>query len=342
MPPDDCGPKSRPAARRDFALLGKNPDQRFTRWTLWIALGRLHRGRMSDAQKPDRPPSDESLLARFRRGHNDAATALYLRYAKRLHSLVPRWHRRACAPRLDAEDVVQSVFRTFFRRASAGHYSVPAGDELWKLFLVIALHKTRDASARHRAASATCARRPLVSGENDVAVGHDEQALSVLQLTIDELLGRLPKSQRQIVELRIQGLEVAEIAEKAGRCPPIRRAISSRVPRSIADADGGGMKWPAPIGAGRWINAGPPSKAGRRRHDNVNRTVNCAAAFDGARNRRMYCPPPITVPDAELIPSFGSVSSTSTLVRRQFSTSACRTRRSTIPPRPATSPLAVR
>jgi RNA polymerase sigma-70 factor (ECF subfamily) len=178
---------------------------------------------MSDSPKPKRPSSDESLLARFQRGHNDAATALYLRYAKRIHSLVKSQRGADLSARLDPEDVVQSVFRTFFRRAATGHYSVPAGDELWKLFLVIALHKTRDASSRHRAAKRDVRQtRPIAPGESTIADKQNDEALSVLQLTIDELLGRLPKTQRQIVELRIAGFEVTEIAEKTGRA---RRSI---------------------------------------------------------------------------------------------------------------------
>ncbi len=47
------------------------------------------------------------------------------------------------AGRVDADDIVQSVFRTFFRRVAKGDYEVPDGEELWKLFLVIALNKVR-------------------------------------------------------------------------------------------------------------------------------------------------------------------------------------------------------
>jgi RNA polymerase sigma factor (sigma-70 family) len=178
---------------------------------------------MSDASKSNRSPSDESLLARFQRGQNDAATALYLRYAKRLHSLVRAQRGADLAARLDADDVVQSVFRTFFRRASAGHYSVPAGDELWKLFLVIALYKTRDAGARHRAAKRDVRQtRPIAPDESKIADKQNDEALSVLQMTIDDVLGRLPLNQRRIIELRIAGFEVAEIAEKTGRA---RRSV---------------------------------------------------------------------------------------------------------------------
>ena len=50
------------------------------------------------------------------------------------------------------EDIVQSVFGSFFRRLGQGFYDVPEGDELWKLLLVIALHKIRKKAAYHHAA----------------------------------------------------------------------------------------------------------------------------------------------------------------------------------------------
>jgi RNA polymerase sigma-70 factor (ECF subfamily) len=170
-------------------------------------------------------PSDHSLLLRFQRGQGDAATALYLRYAQRLQALVRAQSGVDLAGRLDEDDVVQSVFRTFFRRAAAGHYAVPGGEELWKLLLVIALHKVRDIGAHHRAAKRDVRR---TTGSIDTEAGgeaasaRDNLPLTVLQLTINEILERLPASHRRIVELRVEGYEVAEIAKQTGRA---RRSV---------------------------------------------------------------------------------------------------------------------
>src|SRR6516225_4556295 len=97
-------------------------------------------------------PSDRTLLRRFHSGEAHAATLLYLRYAARLTSLASNQRGADLANRFDPDDIVQSIFRTFFRRAAEGHYDVPEGDDLWKLFLVIALQKIRDACKFHRAA----------------------------------------------------------------------------------------------------------------------------------------------------------------------------------------------
>src|SRR5689334_207958 len=85
--------------------------------------------------------SDHSLLRRVKLGHDDAATGLYLRYAQRLLALTRSKSSPALARRVEAEEIVQSVFGSFFRGAQQGYYDVPAGEELWKLFLVITLNK---------------------------------------------------------------------------------------------------------------------------------------------------------------------------------------------------------
>src|SRR6516225_2129441 len=119
---------------------------------LLINRGRLMTGPSPPLPDPDESFSDRSLLRRFRAGQEDAATQLYLRYAGRLLALAQAQCAPDLAPRVDPEDIVQSVFRTFFRRAAQGHYEVPEGEELWKLFLVIGLNKIRATATFHRAA----------------------------------------------------------------------------------------------------------------------------------------------------------------------------------------------
>ncbi len=180
------------------------------------------------ADKPDdtpaeaRPdgPSDHSLLQRYRRGSQDAATQLYLRYVGRLRGLARAQISPDLARRIDLDDIVQSVFRSFFRRANSGYYDVPAGEELWRLFLVIALHKIRNQGTFHNAAKRDV--RRTAGGEHldhtlEARAGGEGTAYAFLQLVIDEALGRLLPQHKQMVELRIEGYEVGEIARKTGR-----------------------------------------------------------------------------------------------------------------------------
>lgn len=158
--------------------------------------------------------SDGSLLARYRTGEQEAARQLYQRYAMRLEALVSAQTATDLKTRFDPEDVVQSVFRTLFRRVSKGLYDVPAGEELWQLLLVLALNKTRKLATFHRAqkrdVSKTCGIDQL-SEMPQREDGRQVTALKTLQLLVDDLLSDLPEMHRQIVRLRIEGHRVDDI-----------------------------------------------------------------------------------------------------------------------------------
>jgi RNA polymerase sigma-70 factor (ECF subfamily) len=165
---------------------------------------------------PPPEPSDRSLLRRLRGGQQDAATELYFRYAQRLRALV----RARCSPqlsrRLEPDDIVQSVFRRFFRRVLQGDYDVPPGEELWGLLLVIALNKIRTEEAFTRAGKRDvrlCSEAP----DPGLIEAPRQSEGAILQLCVEDALGQLPPQHRAMVELRIQGHEVAEIAQHTGR-----------------------------------------------------------------------------------------------------------------------------
>jgi len=164
--------------------------------------------------------SDRELLQRLRGGDEDAAGLLYHRYARRLLAFA---RARCTGPVLhsvDAEDVVQSVFRSFFRKAALGMYDVPDHEELWKLLMVIALNKLRDALDYNKAAKRDV--RLLRGGEKLQRLlaqhpDHTRATDAMFHLVLRESLEELPAKARHIVKLRMEGCEVAEIAARTGR-----------------------------------------------------------------------------------------------------------------------------
>lgn len=161
------------------------------------------------------PPSDRSLLARVRDGSQDAAAALHARYAQRLLALARAKCGDDLAARVDAEDIVQSVFGSFFRGAAQGYYDAPTGDEIWGLLLVIGLNKIRAKGSHHRAAKRDVRR---TVGEPAVnPPGTDEAAHTLLRMVVEEVVAGLPEGHRAAVRLRLEGFEVAEIAARTGR-----------------------------------------------------------------------------------------------------------------------------
>ena len=164
-------------------------------------------------------PSDHSLVRRFRQGNQDAADLLYHRYADRLLTLVQARQFPDLASRVDYEDIVQSVFGSFFRGVSRGMYDAPAGEELWHLFLVITLNKIRAKGVFHRAAKRDV--RMTIGGaridQYPDGLKSGEHAYVLLKLAVEESLDGLPAQHRLVVQLRMEGHEVAEIAKMMGR-----------------------------------------------------------------------------------------------------------------------------
>jgi RNA polymerase sigma-70 factor (ECF subfamily) len=169
----------------------------------------------------DISPTDRELLERFQQGDREAAGQLYARYAGRLRSLTRRKSSAALACRLDPDDIVQSVFRNFFHAAREGGYEVPPGEDLWKLLLVIALNKIRARGTFHRAAKRDVRRTRRIEGQDPYTLSkenrHSGMTAAFLKLAADEALGQLPPLQRQIVDLRMEGYQVHEIAKLTGR-----------------------------------------------------------------------------------------------------------------------------
>src|SRR6185437_8616333 len=113
----------------------------------------------------------------------------------RLRSRATAQSSPGLAARVDPEDIVQSVFRTFFRRAAQGQYDVPEGEEIWKLLLVIALHKIRDLGDYHRAARRDVRQTSAGAAFEwalAAAPGPDGESLLVLSIVIDQILDALP------------------------------------------------------------------------------------------------------------------------------------------------------
>src|SRR3954468_16877007 len=186
--------------------------------------------------------SDRSLLRRLRRGEESAATALYLKYARRLLALAQARTSNDLAAKEEADDIVQSVFKSFFRKASAGLYDVPEGEELWNLLLVITINKIRAKGNYHRAAKRDMR---LATGDQPLEAvaageGANDAALAELRMVIDEILTGLPEKSAEIVELRIAGHEVNEIVGRAKRSKrTVERVLQDFRERLRAKIEGG-------------------------------------------------------------------------------------------------------
>jgi RNA polymerase sigma-70 factor, ECF subfamily len=160
--------------------------------------------------------SDRSLLGHLALGNSDAAGEVYSRHSPRLLAVARQRLSTVLSARLDAEDIVQSTFKSFFRRASTGGYVAPESGDLFNLLIVIAMRKVNARADYHLAANRD-ARRTVSPESMEIPDSCDEQRLSDLCLTIEEVFSHMTTIQQQIVSLRLEGYSVEEISQECKR-----------------------------------------------------------------------------------------------------------------------------
>jgi RNA polymerase sigma-70 factor (ECF subfamily) len=172
---------------------------------------------------PESMPIGE-LLASLRRGDHPAASELFRRYNRRLVGLARQRLDARTRQKVDPEDVVQSVFRSFFRRHDQGQFEVGDDSHLWSLLATIAARKCAHRIRYFRAALRAVQREAPPAGdagdstaEIDPA-GFEPSAEEPLLLveTVERLMRGLQARDRTLVELCLQGLSVKEVAEQGG------------------------------------------------------------------------------------------------------------------------------
>jgi RNA polymerase sigma-70 factor (ECF subfamily) len=168
------------------------------------------------------------VMERLQAGDQAAATELFERFCHRLIGLARLRLDARLRTKLDPEDVLQSVFRTFFRRKADGQFDLRGWDDVWSLLTVLTVRKC----ARWREHFQTAGRDvrmevPVTAGgvAHRVPAGwvardpSPEEAFALAEL-VELLLRRLDAQDREIATLYLQGYLPHEISTTIGR--PVR------------------------------------------------------------------------------------------------------------------------
>ncbi len=157
----------------------------------------------------------QMVLSRLNDGDPTAASELFDEYSRQLVRLASRNIHPALSARFDGEDIMQSTFRTFFRRHQEGRLKIEKAQQLWKLLVTITICKTRSHARRHLASRRNVRREQIAP----IPVHFfDQQALPEDALALceemDAALVGLPDRTAEILALRLEGKNKTEIAEK--------------------------------------------------------------------------------------------------------------------------------
>ena len=163
------------------------------------------------------------LLVRYQQGDPAAAAALFDRYAGRLLALARSRLSPKLARRVDADDVVQSTYRSFFLRAREGEFVAENPGDLWRLLATMTLHKLGRQAQRHRAAKRSLQREVTTVPDAPDWLGEladrEPSAADVVAAAeeLHWLLSQFDLAARKAIELRLQDLTLEEIAASIGR-----------------------------------------------------------------------------------------------------------------------------
>jgi RNA polymerase sigma-70 factor (ECF subfamily) len=186
------------------------------------------------------PDTFSDLIRRVRTGEQQAATELVRQHEPLIRREV-RLHLedKGLCRLFDSLDVCQSVLASFFVRTAAGQYDLQRPEQLVKLLVTMARNKLISAARRQRRQRRD--HRRVAAGESLQAVasrepGPSERAAGkeLLQLVQDQLSAE----EKQLVELRTQGLGWDEIASQLGGKAQARRMQLSRALDRAAQALG--------------------------------------------------------------------------------------------------------
>lgn len=183
------------------------------------------------------------LLERWKAGDEEAADEIFQRYLTRLVGLARNRLSDRMRRRVDAEDVVQSAFRSFFRHAKGGRYELGRSGDLWRLLAAITVNKTLGQVEFHQAAKRAINHEEAMpdSGASSwlppAAITHQPTVEESLALAdeLESFMRTLEPIERQVLELRLQDRNTGDIADEIERSTRTVRRVLDRLKSALSE-----------------------------------------------------------------------------------------------------------
>ena len=175
------------------------------------------------------------LLQRFRDGDDLAAKELFDRYVQRLVSLARTRLSDRMKRRVEPEDVVQSAYRSFFRKAGEGQFTLGKSGDLWKLLATMTIMKVRGQVEFHTAKKRGVYAETPIDENSEIAFRPEaiagdpspEDATAIID-ELEAVMRGLDSTQRRILELSLQNLSEEQISDEVMRSGrTVRRTLQN-------------------------------------------------------------------------------------------------------------------
>ena len=177
----------------------------------------------------------QELLQLYVEGQDEAATALFDRYVSRLIALARSRIGPTLKRRIDAEDVIQSAYRSFFVHAKEDQYQLNKAGDLWRLLASITLHKLYGQIEKHTAAKRSIHNEEPTDLATVAATAPEPSAAEVVAIVeeLNSVTQNLPLEERLVFAARLQGQDIAEISKAVEKSERTVRRLLARVKRKM-------------------------------------------------------------------------------------------------------------
>jgi RNA polymerase sigma-70 factor, ECF subfamily len=188
------------------------------------------------------------VMARLRTGEDHAADVIFNRFTRRLIALARKKLQSTSRAQAEVEDVIQSVYKSFFARHGQGQFDLGDWNAVWGLLTIITLRKCANRRTYHQARRRDARREMAWQGTGTSGVGEpgwdliDREPTPVeaaaLAETVHELFRGLDEPDRQTVTMLLQGYTAEEIStiqscsERTVR--RVRNRVKDRLRRLVA------------------------------------------------------------------------------------------------------------
>jgi RNA polymerase sigma-70 factor (ECF subfamily) len=166
-----------------------------------------------------------AFMTRLRAGDSAAATEIFNCFTHRLIALARTRRDSRLRQKVDAEDVLQSAYKSFFVRQAQGEFDFKNWDSLWGLLSLITLRRCARWNERfHTGARDVNAEMRPTATDDKSAMGWEALAdqptpshAAMLTETLEGLLRELSERDRAIVTLGLQDFSASEISAQLNR-----------------------------------------------------------------------------------------------------------------------------
>ena len=181
---------------------------------------------MSDISHPFSSPLESLsvILTNAQQGDSIAETTVYREFVDKLVRVASNRISARFRAKIAPEEIVQSVFASFFHRHRKNEFQFENWNELWSLLLRITVCKCSDRIAEFRTKKRDIQRELAARTENDSdptdfvrSPEPSAEEIAIFEDSLDQLFDLLSEQQQQVVSLRLQGMSNLEISQLIGR-----------------------------------------------------------------------------------------------------------------------------